>query len=96
MGLEQILTIAIASAPAVLSAVAVAIISAIAKKFTNKRIDECIDHVDKATAEIKSSKEYEEVKQQLVLVHQENVQLKRKLNELLTKIDRVARSDDEE
>lgn len=49
----------------------------------------------KSLAELKSevtkTKEYSEVKEQLVIVQQENVELKRLLKELLTKIDGVER-----
>jgi methylthioribose-1-phosphate isomerase len=94
MTFETIITMVIAAAPAILSTVAVAVISALTKKFTMAKIEEAIYHVESASAEIKSSKEYTELKQQLVVVHQENVQLKKKLNETLTKIDRISRSEE--
>ena len=45
--------------------------------------------------EIRSTKEYDELKDQLAIVHQENIELKKKLNELLTKIDHITRGEDE-
>lgn len=45
--------------------------------------------------EIRSTKEYDELKDQLAIVHQENIELKKKLNELLTKIDHISRGDNE-
>ena len=38
-------------------------------------------------------KEFKELKDQLVNIHEENFKLKKKLNELLTKIDRVERKE---
>ena len=45
--------------------------------------------------EIRSTKEYDELKDQLAIVHQENIELKKKLNELLTKIDHITRGEEE-
>lgn len=49
----------------------------------------------KAMAELKNevtkTKEYDEVKAQLAIAHQENVELKKKINELLTAIDKIHR-----
>lgn len=42
-------------------------------------------------AEVTKTKEYDEVKTQLVVVHQENIELKKKLNELLITLDKVQR-----
>ena len=91
--MEQIIIAILAAAPSLVATIVVTIVGIIMKKFTNKKIGEAIEHVEMATAAIKSSKEYEEVKDQLALAHQENVELKRKLNKLLTKIDKVQRID---
>ena len=93
---ELIITTIMAMAPSLISVITVAIISAVTKKFNEKKLSECIEHVDNATAEIKSSKEYAEVKEQLALSHKENVELKKKINQLLTKIDKVQRTEEEE
>lgn len=45
--------------------------------------------------EIRSTKEYDELKDQLAIVHQENIELKKKLNYLLTKIDHITRGENE-
>ena len=42
---------------------------------------------------VKDTKEYDELKDQLAIVHQENIELKKKLNELLTKIDHISRGE---
>ena len=44
--------------------------------------------------EIMSTKQFDDLKIELKLAHQENRELKRQLNELLTKIDRVDRNND--
>lgn len=44
---------------------------------------------------VKDTKEYDELKDQLAIVHQENIELKKKLNELLTKMDHISRGENE-
>lgn len=44
---------------------------------------------------VAKTKEYEELKAQLNTVYNENIELRKKLNQLLTKIDKIARKDDE-
>lgn len=62
----------------------------------NKKIvGKVCEHVDDLKNKVLETKEYRELKHQLVIVHEENIILKKKLNELLTKIDRVARDDNE-
>lgn len=92
--LEQIITIVSISAPAIVTMIT-SIILSIINKVTVKSVSTKIEEMK---AEVKSSKEYTELKAQHVLVHQENIALKKKLNELLTKIDKVVRneSDDEQ
>lgn len=96
MTIEMIITTILAAAPSLLATIAVAIFTAINKKFTMKKIGEAVESVEMARAAITSSKEYTELKDQLVLVHKENVALKKTVNELLTKIDRVSRPTEEE
>ena len=67
------------------------------KKFMTKHketSDEFKAEVAAMKEEIKSTKEYKAVKEQLVLSHQENVALQKKINELLTKIDHIQRGED--
>ena len=44
-------------------------------------------------SEVISTKEYSELKKELKAAHQENVELKKKLNELLTAITKIKRED---
>jgi hypothetical protein len=96
MTIEMIITTILAAAPSLLATIAVAIFTAINKKFTKEKVEEAVESVEMARAAITSSKEYTELKDQLVLVHKENVALKKTVNELLTKIDRVSRPTEEE
>lgn len=78
--LETILLAIFAAAPALTSIVG--ILAAI-KSF--------IKSINELKTEVTKTKEYDEVKAQLAVAHQENVELKRKLNELLTAIDKIKR-----
>lgn len=93
MTFEQIMSIVIAAAPSIsaIVGVVIAIFKGIrSNKDTSKEV---IDKFEEVRQEIFNTKEYSELKDQLLLVHQENVVLKQKLNELLTKIDKVERED---
>jgi methylthioribose-1-phosphate isomerase len=93
MTFEQIMSIVVAAAPSI-SAI-VGIVIAIVKGIrSNKDTSQAvIDKFEEVRQEIFNTKEYSELKSQLVLVHNENLELKKKLNELLTKVDKVARED---
>ena len=83
------LIITLATTPAV-----AAILGCVLTHFKNKSVcKEVIDRFDDLRKEVASTKEYEDMKAQLALVHQENRELKRKLNELLTKIDHIQRGE---
>ena len=78
--LETIILAIIAIAPSVV---------AIAGIFT--AVSKFIKAITELKAEVTKTKEYDEVKAQLAIAHQENVELKKKLNELLTAIDKIKR-----
>lgn len=89
---EQIMTVIVASAPSLTAiiGVVVAVLKGIkSNKSTNQ---ELINKFETVKAEVIKTKEYEALKDQLLLVHRENVELKKKLNELLTKIDKIKRN----
>ena len=96
MNFEQIMSILIAVAPA-LTAI-IGIVAAIVKgiKSNKDTSKEVIAKFEEVRQEIFNTKEYSELKAQLLLVSKENYQLKCKLNELLTKIDKIDRTKDEE
>ena len=95
MNFEQIMAIVVAAAPS-LTAI-IGIIAAVVKgirsnKATSKDV---IDKFEEVRQEIFNTKEYSDLKNQLALAHQENRELKKKINELLTKIDHIKRKEDE-
>lgn len=81
MTFEQILLMIFGASPAL-----AAIIGIIVTAF------KLIKNFNSIKNEILDTKEYQTLKDQLVLVNKENRELKRKLNELLTKIDRLDRT----
>lgn len=95
MTMEYLMTIIVAAAPSITAIIGIvfAIIKGIkSNKDTSKAV---IDKFEEVRQEIFNTKEYSELKDQLKIVHQENIQLKRKLNELLTRLDRIDRSKEE-
>ena len=98
--IETIYAIILAAAPA-LTAIIGIIASVIKIKNNNKesnvalsnKIDESIESFEMVRREVMNTKEYESLKTQLAIAHQENIELKRQLNELLTKIDGIARKE---
>lgn len=93
MGIEQIMQIIVAAAPsltAIIGIVAAAVKLIKSGKATNKEV---INKFEEVRQEIFNTKEYSELKDQLLITQKENYELKKKLNELLTKIDKVHRED---
>ena len=71
------------------------VISAFCKMRKNNEVTnkEIIDKFETVRQEVMNTKQYEELKGQLSIAHQENRELKKQINELLTKIDKIARED---
>lgn len=93
MGFEQIMQIVVAAAPsltAIIGIVAAAVKLIKSGKDTNQAV---INKFEEVRQEIFNTKEYSELKDQLLITQKENYELKKKLNELLTKIDKVHRED---
>lgn len=94
MTIEQIYSIIIAAAPALTAIIGIvfAVVKGIkTSKTTSKDV---IDKFEEVRQEIFNTKEYSDLKNQLLVAHQENRELKQKLNELLTKIDHIQRKED--
>lgn len=89
--LETVYLTILAAAPAITSIVG--IIAAFVKIRNNNKnsIATLSAEFNEVKAEVKSAKEYEALKQELILTHQENRELMKLNKELLTKIDRIAR-----
>lgn len=91
MTLEQLYVLIMAAAPALTTilGVVLAVIKVIkSTKNTNKEV---LDKFEEVRKEIFNAKEYEDLKAQLLVAHQENIALKKTINQLLTKIDHIAR-----
>lgn len=91
--LELIISIIIAAAPALTAIFSV--IGAVVenKKNVNKTVGELSDKFEALRDEIFDSREYAALKNQLLIAHQENCELKKYIKELLTKIDRIDRGE---
>lgn len=89
MTFEQIMTIIVAAAPSITAIIG--IVAAVVKGIRSNKAtsQDVIDKFEEVRMEIFNTKEYSELKSQLLLAHQENYELKRKINELLTKIDHI-------
>lgn len=95
MTFEQIMTIVVAAAPSITAIIG--IVTAVVKGISSNKStsQDVINKFEEVRQEIFNTKEYEELKEQLTLAHQENRELKKKINELLTKIDKIDRSKEE-
>ena len=92
MSLEQIIALIVAAAPSL-----TAIIGCIITFLKNKTTCKCvIDKFEDMREEVFNAKQYDDLKKQLAVSYQENISLKRKINELLTAIDKIQRKNDEE
>ena len=78
---------------AVILAVAAAIIDSKNRKKTTQVIVETVNNMKQ---EVLDTKEYQTLKEQLIIVNQENAKLKQQINELLTAIDKIRRGGDED
>ena len=92
---EEIYTAILAAAPALVSIIG--IITAVIKMRTaqNAKLGEVMKKFETLEEEVRDSKQYDDLKRQLLTAHQENRELRKKINELLTKIDRVSRNEEE-
>lgn len=96
MMLEQILALVVAAAPSITAIIG--IIFAVVKgiKNNNTTAKDILDKFEEMREEVMNTKEYTELKEQLKIAYQENYALKRKINELLTKIDHIQRKEGDE
>ena len=85
------MSVVVAGAPAVAAVIGM-IVSVSKNKEANKVV---VDKFEALKTEITNTKEFEQLKLELKLAHEENVKLKRQLNEFLMKLDRIYRSEDD-
>lgn len=95
MTIGEIYALIVAAAPAVTAIIGIIIAVVKSIKTNSQTATDVINKFEEVRQEIFNAKEYSELKGQLLLVHQENYELKKKLNELLTKIDHIQRNEDE-
>ena len=91
MTIETIYAAILSAAPAIVSIIGIITALIKMKSAQNKSLDEMKERFETLSTEVKESKEHEELKKQLNVAHRENMELKRKINELLTSIDRIRR-----
>lgn len=96
MNFETIYATILAAAPAISSIIGCIIAVVKMKNNQAAKLEEVMGAFETLRLEVKDSKEYQELKGQLIIAHQENRELRRKLNEFLMKIDHIRRNDDEE
>lgn len=91
--IETYILAIIAAAPSIVSILGIitAVVKMIKAGKTNNT--EVITKLEEVRQEVFNAKEFETLKDQLYLAHKENCELKKKLNELLTKIDHIARKE---
>lgn len=94
MTFEQIMAIVVAAAPSITAIIG--IVAAVVKGIKSNKAtsQDVIDKFEEVRQEIFNTKEYSDLKNQLTLAHQENYELKKKINELLTSIDKIQRKED--
>jgi hypothetical protein len=90
---EQIMTVIVAAAPSITAIIG--IIFAVVKgiKNTNATGKEVMDKFESLREEVLNTKEYEALKEQYLASLKENRALKKTINELLVKIDRIQRGE---
>ena len=93
MTIEQILALVVAAAPSITAIIG--IIFAVVKgiKNNNTTSKDILDKFEEMREQVFDTKEYTELKEQLKIAYQENYELKKKINELLTKIDHIQRKE---
>lgn len=96
MTLDQILEIAVAAGPAIAAIIGSIVSHVKTVRKTTDNTDRVVKKFEEVRQEIFNTKEYTDLKDQLARVYQENIDLKRTINELLTKIDKVARKGDDQ
>ena len=93
---ETLLTLIVAAAPSIVAIISVLTAMVKLKKANSTKSQEVIDKFEETRQAVMDTKQYEALKTELKLAHQENRQLKKILLEYLTKLDHIAREKIEE
>lgn len=91
--IENIILYVIAAAPALVSIISIVAAAIKLIKFIKTIISELITVVNSLKQEVLNTKEYQSIKEELKTAHQENIELKKLLNECLTELTKVKRGD---
>ena len=96
MDIETIYAAILAAAPSITAIVG--IIGAVIKMKSSQteKLGEVMQKFENLRDQVLETKQYEDLKKQLLVAHQENRELRKQINELLTKIDRIRRDEDAE
>lgn len=91
--IEEIYALILAAAPSITAIIG--IIFAVIKGIKNNKTTskDILDKFEEVREQVFDTKEYTELKEQLKIAYQENYELKKKINELLTKIDHIQRKE---
>ena len=91
--IEEIYALILAAAPAITAIIGIifAVIKGIKNNQTTSK--DILDKFEEVREQVFNTKEYTELKEQLKIAYQENYELKKKINELLTKIDHIQRKE---
>ena len=91
--IEEIYALIIAAAPSITAIIGIvfAVIKGIKNNQTTSK--DILDKFEEVREQVFDTKEYSELKEQLKIAYQENYELKKKINELLTKIDHIQREE---
>ena len=84
---DKIMLLILETAPSI-AAIAAVIMACV---MLVKKFNELVEKFIELKGEVIQTKEYKEIKRELAVSHRENVELKKQISELLTKIDRVER-----
>lgn len=91
--IEEIYALILAAAPSITAIIGIifAVIKGIRNNQTTSK--DILDKFEEVREQVFDTKEYTELKEQLKIAYQENYELKKKINELLTKIDHIQRGE---
>lgn len=91
--IEEIYALIIAAAPSITAIIGIifAVIKGIKNNQTTSK--DILDKFEEVREQVFNTKEYSELKEQLKIAYEENYELKKKINELLTAIDHIQRKE---
>ena len=86
---DQIYAVFLSAVPAITAVVGIFVAMIKGMRSNKSNSDDVIAKFEEVRKEIYNTKEYSELKDQLVKVHKENYELKKTINRLLEKVDKL-------